>query len=154
MKFIADKMLGRLATWLRICGFDTLYFMQNNTYQLILISLRDDRIILTRDTRLISKKGFKTFLVKSDKFIEQLEQVAGEFKLGIKESSLFTRCLLCNILLDRIKDKNTIKERVPQYVYDTQDEFAMCSVCGRIYWRGTHYEQVVEALKATRCFTK
>jgi uncharacterized protein with PIN domain len=141
MKFILTKELGRLSKWLRILGFDTVYFNQDNLSSLIVQALRDERIILTRNHRLPQATGMKIILIKHEKLKEQIGEVLQAFKIKPESCAMFTRCILCNgELLDIEKAK--VKEKVPEYVFETQENFISCPKCNRIYWQGTHWGNV------------
>lgn len=144
MKFIATKELGRLAKWMRILGFDTEYFKEENYSKLKIIALRDQRIILTRNTRLTRPKGIKLVQIKHDLLNEQLLDVSKELDLKTEKELMFSRCTICNVELERV-EKEAIKDKVPEYVFNTQSKFIQCPVCQRIYWSGTHWGNV-EAL--------
>jgi len=137
LKFIADAMLGRLARWLRILGHDVVYDSSISDNDLIARAIREHRIILTMDRKLTERESAKnSLLIKSPSYKEQLKQVITHYNIDYK-SGIFTRCLVCNSLLASI-EKEKIKDKVPPYVYSTQDEFDICQQCGRIYWSGTH----------------
>jgi len=146
MKFILSRELGRLAKWLRILGFDTAYFNQDNTSSLIMQALRDDRLIITRNHRLAGSSRLKTFLVKSEKLKDQLIEVLKGLKLSINSDMMFSRCIICNVELEHI-EKEKAMSKVPEYVFNTQDNFIICPNCKRIYWSGTHWGNVNETLK-------
>ncbi len=140
-KFIADKMLGRLAKWLRILGYDTSYFNGEKRSDLIIWSLREERIILSRDSHLGKRQGFGRLILESDMVEEQLKKVIEYFSLRIDTSKIFTRCVICNHLLEKIL-KSEVKDKVPSYVFETQDKFMSCRRCQKIYWQGTHWDKV------------
>jgi len=145
IKFIADEMLGKLAKWLRTLGYDTAYYNDGADSGLVQRALEEDRIILTRDTRLVERKlARKCILIKSDNVWEQFEQVIKELCLDTK-SRLFTRCLICNKELVLV-EKKSILDLIPPYVYQTQNEFYRCPECGRIYWPGTHKDSMLELI--------
>jgi len=147
MRFILTPELGRLTKWLRILGFDAVYFSGTNLPSLLIQALRDSRIILTRNLRLINKaKAAKFVQIKSDEVNQQLKQVLKDLKIKLDEDIMFSRCIICNIELNKI-DKQKIKDRVPEYVFKTQDEFFTCSSCQRIYWSGTHWGNITKTLE-------
>jgi hypothetical protein len=145
MKFILTKELGRLAKWLRILGFDTAYFNQDNLSSLIIQALRDERIILTRNHRLAKHSGIKIVLVKNETIKEQLHEVVDTLQLKPDAKEMFTRCIICNEELMDI-EKEKIKDKVPEYVFKTQEDFITCPKCQRIYWQGTHWGNVKNIL--------
>ncbi|MEE9499682.1 MAG: Mut7-C RNAse domain-containing protein [Candidatus Omnitrophota bacterium] len=146
MKFILTKELGRLARWLRILGYDTIYYDKDDKSRLIIISLRDRRVILTRDSKMSRFTGVRMFRITEDDIEKQLAQVAKGLDLDIEEDKTFLRCVDCNEPLVDIK-KNKVKDRVPPYVFKTQKEFKMCPSCNKIFWKGTHWQLVKEFLK-------
>ncbi|MEW6095615.1 MAG: Mut7-C RNAse domain-containing protein [bacterium] len=146
MKFIADDMLGKLAKWLRILGYDTVYYRTQNDYDLIERAQKENRILLTRDTQLSKNWLVPTLLIKDEIIDAQLKQVIQRFNLEIDEH-LFSRCPVCNTLLIEI-DKEKIKEKIPKFVYQTYDEFWTCTTCNRYYWAGTHWMNIKEKVKS------
>ena len=127
MKFIVTKELGRLVRWLRILGYDTEYFLSSNRSSLVITSLRDERIILTRDSRMSPVSGIRIVRIKHDELKKQLAQVMKELDIKPDEKALFRRCVLCNKKLKEV-EKETIKGKVPEYVYETQKDFVVWSV--------------------------
>jgi hypothetical protein len=96
------------------------------------------RLILTRDTLLVRRRRARDnhFFVEGDDFRQQLRQVVERFAID-PNARFLTRCLACNALLAEI-GKGAVRERVPPYIYETQEEFGVCPICSRIYWQGTH----------------
>ena len=140
-KFIADAMLGRLAKWLRLLGIDTVYDPRLRDTELIRLAATEGRILLTRDTRLLRRRGIPPSLfVIHDHFRDQLRQVAHAFGLDLRLAR-FNRCSRCNELLVG-RSKEHVRDRVPPYVFETQDHFFQCPACGRIYWAATHLERI------------
>ena len=143
-RFIADVMLGKLATWLRLLGCDVAYLPAISDEDLVDMASRSGRVILTRDLQLIRRRKARDnhFLVQCDNYKDQLRQVVERFPID-PLGRILTRCLRCN---EPLKDigRSAVRERVPPYVYETQNDFRTCGCCGRIYWRGTHR---VEAMK-------
>ncbi|MCM8792603.1 MAG: Mut7-C RNAse domain-containing protein [Candidatus Omnitrophica bacterium] len=146
MKFILTKELGRLAKWLRILGFDTVYFKEENKGRLLIEALRENRIILTRNQKISRESGPKIINIKAENLKEQLRQVLEELHIEFNKDRMFRRCVICNIELDFI-EKDKIKGRVPEYVFQTQKDFYICKGCGRIYWQGTHWGNVEKILQ-------
>lgn len=147
MKFIVDEMLGRLAKWLRMLGYDTVYKTPTSDSILVNQAFREQRIMLTRDTRLVDRKYIPRYiLIKSDNYIEQLRQIIKELGLLPAPDLFFSRCILCNTEIESIP-KNEVETKVPPYVYKTQEKFLYCPRCNKIYWSGTHIEMARERLR-------
>jgi len=145
-RFLADRMVGRLAKWLRILGYDTAYLPQLSPQGLLREGRRQGRILLTRDTRILRHKEAPPFVfIHNDHFREQLQQVVAECRLAPRES-LLSRCSECNQVLEEVA-KETIQDQVPEYVWQTQDTFHRCSECHRIYWGATHKTHVLAELR-------
>ena len=149
MKFLATIELGRLCKWLRILGYDCEYFTENSLVSLTIKSLQEDRVILTRNVRLSTRAGYKAVHIKSDFVKEQLRQVLDDLRLGPDEETMFRRCTICNLLLGPIEKKEA-KDKVPEFVYETNEDFVRCPECRRIYWHGTHWGNVREYLDGIR----
>lgn len=147
--FIATKELGKLAKWLRVLGYDCVYYNDTKESNLIIQALRDRRILLTRTARLTSYKGIRAIVINDDHVENQVEQVIRELGLPLDEEKLFQRCVECNSMLSRA-EKDDIKEKVPEYVFDTQEEFKECVKCGKIFWKGTHWDNVEKKFKELR----
>ncbi|NIS60378.1 MAG: hypothetical protein GTO13_06690 [Proteobacteria bacterium] len=138
--FIVDRMLGRLARWLRILGYDTLYW-RGNDWQ-ALVEKGRGRIFLTRTMRLPHRGNFRRItLVREDNPDLQLRNVIRELGLKIDEHRLFSRCIICNRQLGKIP-KEDVEGRVPAFIFSTYSEFHSCPGCSRIYWKGTHQENM------------
>ena len=144
-KFLADEMLGRLAKWLRLLGYDTAYARGIADSRLIEIAASEDRIILTRDTKLILRRRCGNYIfIHNDHWREQLLQVYRE--AGLNADSLLTICPVCNEPLRHV-EKNSIGALVPRYVYRTHDNFAVCCGCSRVFWAATHAEGIFKELE-------
>ena len=144
--FVADSMLGRLAKWLRLLGFDTTYDTAWERRGLLRHAREQERILLTRDTRLLRRRELPAHLfVTADDHREQLRQVLAHFQIAA-EFRLLTRCSLCNAELEPI-DANLTRHRVPPYVFASQRVFRRCPTCDRIYWPATHVERIKAELR-------
>jgi uncharacterized protein len=144
MKFLADNMLGRLATWLRLLGYDTLYLPHADDPELARVARMQDRILLTRDVELTRRRGVRHLLIESERVEFQVRQVLCAFDLSAREA--FSRCAECNVPLDGTSKESVIAS-VPPYVYQTLDRFRRCAQCGRVYWRGTHWARMVSQIE-------
>ncbi len=141
MRLVADAMLGRLAKWLRVVGYDTLYWRGDDA-GLVRLAMAERRLLLTRDTRLPSRlPPDQSLFIESDHYDEQLRQVIG--RLG-RPARIGHRCLRCNLPLEPA-DKVELRGQVPEFVWYRHDRFARCPGCLRIYWEGTHYQRMIEA---------
>ncbi|OGW27554.1 MAG: hypothetical protein A2X56_09680 [Nitrospirae bacterium GWC2_57_13] len=149
MKFIADAMLGKLAKRLRLLGYDVLYDPSYDDNEIIRLSLEQDRVILTRDTGLVNRPTAKNHLfITSDDPGEQVRQVIDAFGLTTGPEIL-TRCSVCNTLLIMFS-KQMVRDRVPDHVYQTNNDFQQCKQCDKIYWIGTHIKTTSNATTKAR----
>jgi uncharacterized protein with PIN domain len=150
LKFIVDNNVGKLAKWLRIMGYDTLFFNGSNDSRMVAIALAEERVILTRDTQIMKRRvvtsgRLQAILIQSDEPERQMYQVIDSLHLDC-QSKPFTMCLECNQPLME-KSKQQVKDLVPPYVFQTQNQYMECPKCHRIYWRGTHWQRMTEKLK-------
>jgi len=141
-QFIADENVGKLVKSLRLLGFNTLLFSGENDNCLVKIALQEKRIILTRDTQIPKRKPaeqniIQVILIKYEYIEEQLKQVVESLNL-FNAINPFSLCLEDNAPL-RTVPRDSVKERVPEYTWKTQDEYSECPLCHRVYWKGTHW---------------
>ena len=146
MRFAADRMLGKLAKWLRIIGYDTIYSrtLSNDDF----LSLAgEDRILLSRNSKLVGK-------ISSDRliFIEENDPMI-QFKGLIKKLHLkpdpdkfFSRCTVCNGILKPV-ELESVAGKVPDYILNAHNKFSECRTCGKIYWPGTHLARSNKEIK-------
>ncbi|MGD8362610.1 MAG: Mut7-C RNAse domain-containing protein [Gemmatimonadota bacterium] len=140
-RFFADAMLGNLARWLRILGFDTAYHPSILDPELVRRSLAEGRHILTRDRGLREEwRVSHCVVLESDDVELQLEEVFRRFGLE-DEIRLFTRCALCNSVLESL-DWEEARDRVPARVHASHHSFAACPECRRVYWEGSHTQRI------------
>ena len=141
MTFVVDCMLGKLAKWLKILGFDALFFNKIEDDDLLSRARKEKRILLTRDTGLIEKaKDVETLFLESEEWRDQVKQVLDKFSLWERVNP-HTRCIDCNVKLKDLPKKNA-KNLVTPFVYKHADSFALCPGCGRVFWRGTHFKDM------------
>jgi len=144
IRFAADRMLGRLAKWLRVLGYDVIYGRHLSGHGLIRAARADGRLILTRDRSLTRKQPPPFVIVESDNYAEQLRQVMRDCDLH-PGGSIFTRCLVCNSPLEP-RSKGSVEALVPTYVFATQERFSWCGHCRKLYWPATHQQRMLETL--------
>jgi hypothetical protein len=150
MKFIADRTLGKLAKELRMLGFDTIYFQSNDTHQLFHLAREEGRTLLTRNTRLLPKRSEdRVITITEDKPSLQIKELIQKGHISVENDNLFSRCLLCNMILDDIT-RGEAEGKVPDFIFHQQKEFYRCPQCGRIYWPGTHHRNMQNKLKELR----
>ena len=148
MRFLADAMLGKLAKWLRISGYDTLYESGVEDDELVTRAAGEGRVILTRDTRLARRLAPGGYLfIRDNRTADQFRQVVSELGLEACGPGFFTRCTVCNGEL-RAADRESVRGVVPEYTYSVTMKFLRCPSCGRVYWEGTHKARILERLKA------
>jgi len=146
MKFLADRMLGKLAKGLRMLGYDTIYYRGQDPYQLFQLARQEGRVILTRNTKLIPKRSEDRILrVTEDKPLPQLRELIQKGRISPDEENLFSRCLLCNALLNEIP-REEAEGKVPDFILYQQKEFSQCPECRRIYWQGSHPKNMQKKL--------
>jgi hypothetical protein len=144
-RFLADAMLGRLARWLRILGFDTAYRDDWSDAELARRAFEEDRILLTRDRRLPDRWRVPRVLVLgSEGPGEQLREVARAFPRGASTRA-FTRCSRCNAPLEAAT-RESVAAAVPPRVLRDQREFRRCPGCARVYWEGSHVARMRSVL--------
>ncbi|MCU0859752.1 MAG: Mut7-C RNAse domain-containing protein [Thermoplasmata archaeon] len=141
-KFVADHMLGSLARWLRMIGYDTVYEKKLDDAMIATMAKEQGRFILTRDKELAKEPI--AFLVEPDDLEEQLKAVGQKYGLRLNEATI--RCSSCNgDLVDLPKEQ--AKGEVPEGAYSGNDKFWRCAKCGKVYWKGTHWRGIMERLK-------
>ena len=144
--FVAEATLGKLAKWLRIAGFDTIYISNPLTEGLVDANGKG-RILLTRTRSVIaSNRSQKVVFVTSNNPFEQLKEVIGAVGIGPNDINLFSRCIRCNIPVSPV-DRNSVQGIVPDHIWETHRIFHTCKGCRRIYWPGTHAEHSHEVIK-------
>ncbi|MEB3844552.1 MAG: Mut7-C RNAse domain-containing protein [Desulfurococcales archaeon] len=144
-RFVADTMLGELARWLRILGYDTLYSRVYSDNQLLNIASRTGRILLTRDKGLYyraRKKGVRTVYIEFDSIEWRLAELRAKLGLKLEADPSKSRCPECNAPLVKVEDKWKVKDRVPPGAWEAYDVFYLCPRCGRVYWEGGHWRNI------------
>ncbi|MFA5312502.1 MAG: Mut7-C RNAse domain-containing protein [Methanomassiliicoccales archaeon] len=143
-RFSADEMLGSLAKWLRIMGYDTSYERDKKDDDILSLARAEDRILLTRDKLLAQKAGCDGTYVDSGSVDEQIRQVSRQYGLDLDERG--TRCAVCNGQLVTVP-KQEASPLVPPRSLAMMEEFFRCPGCGKMYWKGTHWQNMIEKLR-------
>lgn len=145
-RLLADAMLGRLARWLRLLGYDTAYWRDGSDEALVRQARAEGRLILTRDHQLAGRRGVAAFLVTAETLDEQIAEVRAILAPLGGNPQPFTRCPECNGALADLP-RSAARDLVPPYVWHTQPEFRRCPDCGRVYWKGTHWPAMAARLE-------
>ncbi len=141
LRFVTDIHLGRLTRYLRLLGFDTLYYNDFNALGLIEVSVRQARVLLTRSRRLLTNKVItRGIWVRDVDPRMQLKWIFQRLDL-YAEASPFSRCLCCNGLVRPIS-KQEVAHRLPSRIRAGHQSFSLCSSCNRVYWKGTHFKRM------------
>lgn len=141
MRFIADGHLGRLAAYLRMLGFDTLYRSDSRDEELAKVSAAERRILLTRDRGLLMRNIVtRGYCLRETDPARQLVEVLQCFDL-IPLIAPFQRCIHCNTLLRPVAKESVVDRLLPE-TKQYYDEFFLCPACDRIYWKGSHYRRM------------
>jgi uncharacterized protein with PIN domain len=145
-RFVLDGHLGRLASNLRMLGLDCLYDNGYEDDELVRVSVEEKRILLTRDRLLLMHKVItQGYLIRSLNLTEQLYEVVERFRL-VKWVRPFQRCMNCNHLLEPV-EKEMVLEKLEPLTKKYYDDFKLCPACDQVFWRGSHYERMVELIK-------
>jgi uncharacterized protein with PIN domain len=153
-RFLADAMLGRLAKWLRLLGFDTCYAGHSGDHQIAALARVEGRVVLTRDRELTRRKGIRCLLIDSQVLEEQLAQVIAVYGLASPGNGslacsgllpVVPRCPACNGALIEVP-REQARVHVPVYVWETHRRFLRCLGCEKLYWPGSHWERIQSTL--------
>ena len=144
-KFIVDANVGKLVRWLRMMGFDALFFDELDDGRMVKTALAENRTIITKDTGVMKRRAVasgrvKAILVSGDNPEAQMQAVVDALDLNAMAKP-FTRCIECNAEL-REMSREEARDLVPPRVYEIQDQYMACPSCHRIYWRGTHWKSM------------
>jgi len=146
LKFIADVHLGKLARKLRLLGFDTYFESNLDDNEIIRMSLAESRIVLSRDKELINNSRItQGYRILSSDPREQIREVMIRFNLQ-NNLNPFSRCIDCNGMIENVS-KESVNEYLPPKTRQYFDEFFRCRGCGKIYWEGSHYENMKKQIQ-------
>lgn len=140
-KFLVDRMLGQTAKWLMLLGIDAAYSKEESDDELLKRAEEEDRVIITRDKEL-SQLG-RSLLVEKVPAEEIVPQVLENYEVKIDPLS---RCSVCNVSVIEV-DKESVEEDVPEGIYERHETFWRCPECNRVYWKGSHWEKILEKVE-------
>jgi len=147
MKYLCDQMLGTLAKWMRIYGLDTFYASSEmDDSALVEICKKEKRTLITRDKDLLiraRRENLKTIEIKSIDINNQIRTIISDIETDSEK--FLSRCILCNSKVIDI-NKIEVKERVPERIYKNNEKFWYCKKCNKIYWTGSHFENMIEKI--------
>lgn len=148
VKFMVDGMLGKVARWLRMLGYDTKYANNLNDDEILKIADGEKRIILTKDYQLFRKanaSGVKAVFIEGRSHIEKLADLSRQLDIRLEINIERSRCPKCNSAIKSV-DKESVKDKVPSTTHRIYGEFWICTGCGQIYWRGSHWKKINNSL--------
>lgn len=148
-RFVVDTMLGNLARWLRILGYDTVYSPTMEDWAILRIAEREKRVLVTRDVGLYRraiKKGLEAVLIDTVKIEEMLRILARRYRLRTTFDENDTRCPKCNNVLKKTNSPLEVSGKVDENVVISYRVFWVCSSCGKVYWKGRHWRTIEEIL--------
>ena len=149
LRFVLDNHLGRLAAYLRMLGFDSLYRNDIQDDELARVSEEEQRILLTRDRHLLMRRAVTYgYCLRSQNPREQLDEVVRRYQLA-DEVHPFQRCLRCNTPLVPIS-KEMVMDRLQPLTQQYFEDFHICPNCSQIYWKGSHYEHMLAIIDQIR----
>jgi len=143
MRFACDVMLGKLAKYLRILGFDATYPLGDVALS-DLYDQKDPRVFLTRRRKTFAYE--RTVHIRLENVHEQLKELKELIKPFVDPDKVLSRCINCNVLLADV-EKQTIEHRVPEFVFHTYNVFKVCPSCDRVYWAGTHANHMSQLIE-------
>ena len=148
MKLLCDQMMGTLAKWLRLLGFDVYYANEKiSDDELLVVAEKEKRVIVSRDKQLVErarKRKLTAVEVASTELDEQLRLVTSIYP--VRKERVLSRCSLCNTELIAM-DKTVVKEKVPTKVFAAHDMFWYCKKCDKVYWKGSHWDKIEKKMK-------
>lgn len=152
-KFLVDLMLGRVAKWLVMLGYDAEFAgkVQEGDFDMAYRARSEGRVLLTRDTRIPPFSGLTTLVLREQRFEDQVRRVFKECGLKVEPARLFTRCTECNVAVESVPREEALPE-VPPKVKTLETRFFRCPRCRRLYWSGTHVSNTLAKLKQMGLF--
>lgn len=148
-RFVCDEMLGQLAKWLRILGYDARYLRDVDDEEVLAVAVEEDRVLVSRDVELVGRaKRAGAEAVELGKLDphDQLDEVVEVLGLTVTEERLLSRCSVCNVAVEEVAP-DRVQDEVPEGA-SGYDVYRRCPDCGRVYWEGTHVEEIRDRVAA------
>jgi uncharacterized protein with PIN domain len=143
--FLFDRMLGKLCRKMRLLGIDAILNPEGEAGRFLLNAQREGRIPVTRSTRHHDRPGPEPIVLKTEATADQIVELF--HALGeVPRFEPFTRCLECNAVLT-VEDAASVAAEVPPYIREHFDRYHRCPGCRRIYWEGSHFEEMTRAVE-------
>lgn len=148
-RFLCDEMLGKLASWLRLAGYDARYRKDVADDELLREAAEDGRVLLTRDAELARRTPDPpgALLLEALDPREQLAEVVDGLSLAVPGDRVLSRCSVCNTLLEEA-EPHEVADEVPPEALDAHETYQRCPGCGRVYWPGTHVDAILDVLES------
>ena len=148
-KFIIDVHLGKLARELRLLGFDSKYENFFTDEEIAKIAHEEERIVLTRDIELLKNNLINWgYWIRSQDSDEQVKEVLKRYNL-LDNLRPFTRCRRCNGIIKE-ESKEDVLRLLPPNTKTYFNDFFQCQKCQQVYWKGSHYEKMVNRINELR----
>jgi uncharacterized protein with PIN domain len=148
LKFLVDSMLGKLARWLRMLGHDVIYDVRLNDNQLLELSKKESRVLLTRDLELYQRavaRDIEAFYVEGKTESTRLAEVACRYHLALEIDMERSHCPVCNTPI-KAASKEELSGELQPNTYAFYSRFWRCPNCGQVYWQGAHWKQITSTL--------
>lgn len=147
VRLITDRSLGRLSKWLRLLGYDTVYYRGEADRTFLRKAEKEGRVVVTRKRDLAGRSHpGPVIILREDRVEQQLQEVLRRLSVQPDPSRFFRRCLLCNDELGEV-DRDRVSGLVPDYVWRQGPVFRQCPRCRKIYWPGTHRDRALQFLR-------
>ncbi len=147
VRFITDRSLGRLSKWLRLMGYDTVYYRGDADRTFLRKAEKEGRVVITKKRDLAGRSHpGPMILLREDRVEDQITEVLSQLSIKPDPAVMFRRCLLCNESLDEVAPES-VAGVVPDYVLRHCRDFKRCPRCGKVFWPGTHRDRAIQFLR-------
>ncbi|MEM3526227.1 MAG: Mut7-C RNAse domain-containing protein [Candidatus Jordarchaeaceae archaeon] len=152
IRFACDAMLGRLARWLRLLGYDTFYSSRVRDDELLNVCLQRDLVLLTRDVEFFKRavsNGVRAKFLQENSFENQFADIIESFDLNLRMTPDGSRCPACNGFIRRV-DKEDVRNKVSANTLNSYDFFFVCTNCGKVYWMGRMWRSIIRICESVK----